>query len=213
MAVKKEGKKKNYNYYEFFQEMSRQAGLAADHLHKTLINFDANALNDEVTAMHRIESAADAEKHDMMSHLVREFITPIEREDIVSLAHELDNVVDSIEEVLLRMYMYDVRTLREEALPFANMIVQCTTEMSRMLELFERFKKDSEELSQVIIQLNHLEEQGDRIYTEALRRLYTDGTPPIEIIAWDEIYNRFEKCCDNCEHVATCVEGIIMKNS
>ena len=58
-----------------------------------------------------------------------------------------------------------------------------------------------------------LEEEGDRLFIESMRRLHAEVTDPIEIIAWREIYVYLEKCCDACEHVADVVESVIMKNT
>ena len=53
----------------------------------------------------------------------------------------------------------------------------------------------------------------DRLFIDSMRRLHTEVTDPLEIIAWREIYNFLEKCCDACEHVADAVESVIMKNT
>ena len=65
----------------------------------------------------------------------------------------------------------------------------------------------------MIIEINHLEENGDKLYTEAMRRLYSESGDAVEILSWTTIYDRFEKCCDMCEHVADSVELVILKNS
>jgi uncharacterized protein Yka (UPF0111/DUF47 family) len=80
------------------------------------------------------------------------------------------------------------------------------------MDEFPNFKK-SETLMQHIITLNTLEEEGDRLYMAAMRRLHTQTTDPVEIIAWREVYEFLEKCCDACEHAADVVESVVMKNT
>lgn len=63
------------------------------------------------------------------------------------------------------------------------------------------------------MEINALEEEGDRVYMEIMRKLHTEVTDPLEIIAWREIYDYLEKCCDACEHVADVVESVMMKNT
>ena len=81
-----------------------------------------------------------------------------------------------------------------------------------MMEEFADFKK-SKEIYQRIVDINALEEEGDRLFIQSMRRLHTDVADPIEIIAWREIFVYLEKCCDACEHVADAVESVMMKNS
>ena len=205
-------RKHDYNYFDTFVSMVEFSCSAAKNLHETLTNYDAGKLPETLPAIHKIEHAADEKKHEMMKRLVTEFITPIEREDIISLAQEIDDVTDAIEDVLMKMYMFNVTEIRKEALAFSDLIVKCCVEMKKTMEEFCNFKKSSV-IHQSIVQINHLEEEGDKLYMDAVRTLYTTCTDPVEIMTWTETFDRFEKCCDACEDVANDVESVIMKNS
>ena len=63
-----------------------------------------------------MEHSADLKKHAMLDRLVKEFLPPIERNDIVSLSQNIDNVTDEVEEVLLRVYMNNVKEIEPNAL-------------------------------------------------------------------------------------------------
>ena len=165
-----------------------------------------------MTNLHGIEHAADMGKHDMMNRLAREFISPIEREDIIELGQEIDNVTDSIEDVLMGIYMYNIQTIRPEALDFVDVIVQCCNALKKTMEDFQNFRK-STTIHDSIVEINRLEEVGDRLYTEAVRSLYLNCQDPIETVSWTEIFDRLESCCDACEHVAHVVESVVMKNT
>ena len=89
---------------------------------------------------------------------------------------------------------------------------ECCKVLKEIMEEFANFKK-SKTLHGLIIEINALEEEGDRLFIDSMRRLHTEVTDPLEIIAWREIYNFLEKCCDACEHVADAVESVIMKNT
>jgi len=108
--------------------------------------------------------------------------------------------------------MYNIKTIRKEALEFSETIVSCCNALKKATEDFHNFKKASTVL-QYIINVNNMEEDGDKIYTRALRDLYTTSTDPIEIMAWTKNFDYLEKCCDACENVADLMEYIIMKNS
>jgi uncharacterized protein Yka (UPF0111/DUF47 family) len=147
-----------------------------------------------------------------MKRLIREFLPPIEREDIMSIAQEIDDVTDAIEDVLIRIYMFNITSVRKEAHDFSNIIVRCCDALKNTMEEFVHFRK-SDSIHKAIVEINYLEEEGDRLYTEAVHNLYTNCKDPIEIMAWTETFERFEKCCDACEQVANEVESVIMKNS
>ena len=160
----------------------------------------------------RQEHTADIAKHDMMQELSKAFITPLEREDIMQLIQYIDNVTDAIEDVLIRTYMFNVAAIREEALEFADVIVRCCEVLKDTLKEFRHFRK-SDSIYENIVEINRLEEEGDALYTRAGRKLYLSSTDPIELSVWREIFDRMEKCCDACEHVANDVESVMLKNS
>lgn len=205
--------KKSDNYYfENFIQCVECGCQAAMMLEENLANFDVNRLSENLDELHKIEHDADKKKHEMMAVLVKAFITPIEREDIILLSQSIDEVTDQIEDVLIRIYINNVHTIRPEALQFTKVIIRCCKVLKEIMEEFANFKK-SKTLHGLIIEINALEEEGDRLFIDSMRRLHTEVTDPLEIIAWREIYNFLEKCCDACEHVADAVESVIMKNT
>ncbi|HHV50812.1 MAG TPA: DUF47 domain-containing protein [Clostridiales bacterium] len=205
-------RKNDYDYFKMFVRAAEYSAQAANILHNTLQSYDAESLKEKMKEMHTVEHAADIAKHDMNRALARAFITPIEREDIMMLTQELDDVTDAIEDVLLRLYMFNVLSIREDALEFSKMILKCCEEMEGMMKEFRNFRK-SDSISDKIVEINRLEEEADSLYYKAVRKLYLHSKDPVELMVWREIFDRMEKCCDTCEHVANLIEGIIMKNT
>lgn len=205
-------RKNEFDYFDSFVKLAQYSYDAAKMLDEILINFDVNVLEDKMKKMHNIEHSADIQSHEIIRRLAKEFLTPIEREDIVTLVREIDDVTDCIEDVLLHMYMYNIKEIKNDALRFSKVILQSCEELIKMFEEFKHFHK-SKEIHNNIVRINKLEEDGDNIYTEAVRKLHMTSTNPIEIMAWTTAFNRFEKCCDACEEAANMVEGVIMKNS
>ncbi|MCM8900269.1 DUF47 family protein [Caldicoprobacter algeriensis] len=204
-------RRKGYNYYEMFKKVAEHACEASQMLQTTIDNYKLEGLSRKITEIHNIEHTADAEKHEMIRHLLKEFLPPIEREDIIRLAEQVDNVVDSIEEILMRLYMYNIKSIRHESFEFVKIISRCTETLKELMREFPNFRK-SATIHKYIVELNDMEEEGDRLYTAALRRLYVESQDPIEVIAWTQVFECFENCCDVCEEVADIVESIIMKN-
>ena len=205
-------RKNDYNYFDAFANLSKFSYDLAVSLHDILVNFDPKFVTGKVTEAHAIEHNADIAKHEVMNRLVKEFLPPIEREDITSLTQEIDDVTDSIEDVLIYIDMFNIQSIRPEIIQFTKLIVDCCKAMDEALEEFKNFK-NSKKLRDKVIEINRLEEDGDALYVDSMRNLYHTSTDPIELMCWTEILHRLEKCCDNCEDVADVLESIVMKNS
>ena len=208
----KKQKKTSYSYFAFFCEMIDCACQASTALNNMFSNYESTNLRQEADVIHQIEHAADLKKHDMMSQLLREFLPPIDREDIVNISHVLDEIVDLIEEVVLSLYMNDIQKCRPDVQPMVALIVKQCEELQKLMAEFENYKK-SDKLLESIIVINTLEEEGDRLYLEAMRNLKLTCSDPFEMIAWRDIYSSLEDCSDACEKVADAVEEVVMKNT
>ena len=208
----KKQKKTSYSYFAFFCEMIDCACQASTALNNMFSDFQSKNLRQEADVIHQIEHAADLKKHDMMSQLLREFLPPIDREDIVNISHVLDEIVDLIEEVVLSLYMNDIQKCRPDVQPMMALIVKQCEELQKLMAEFENYKK-SDKLLESIIVINTLEEEGDRLYLEAMRNLKLTCSDPFEMIAWRDIYSSLEDCSDACEKVADAVEEVVMKNT
>lgn len=195
-----------------FAEAVSYSCTAANMLKEDFTDFDPSRLAVRIEEMHHIEHTADIAKHELMEKLMKEFITPIDREDILELSNTLDDVTDSLEDVLLQLYMFGITSLREDSLTFAAIINDCCHALKKLMLEFENFRK-SKVIKDMIIEINHLEENGDRLYTEAMHRLYTNTPDTLEVLSWTTIYNCMEKCCDKCEDAADVVEAVILKYS
>ena len=203
--------KKGMNYFESFTEGVAFGCQAAALLRTCFEHYDPEQLPQRMEEMHRIEHSADERKHEMMACLHKEFLPPIEREDIMEMASTIDDVTDNIEDVLLRLYMFNITQLRPDVMDFADVIQRLCDTLKRMTGEMHNFRK-SALLRELVIEVKHMEEEGDRLYTETMRRLYSEGADPVTVVSWTTLYNQLEKCCDRCEDVADVMERIIMKN-
>ncbi|MGI6728556.1 MAG: DUF47 domain-containing protein [Anaerovoracaceae bacterium] len=199
-------------YYNTFVNLVDHSCQAARLLIDTMTDYHPEDLIKKMDEMHQIEHDCDLEKHAMMKKLAKEFITPIEREDIMLMAHQIDDVTDCIEDVLMRMYMFNITVIRQDALEMAYIVEKCCSALKHALEEFHNFRK-SKTIHALIIEVNCLEEEGDKLYTEATRRLYVSDMHPVAIGAWTHVFHILEKCCDACEDVSDVIESVIMKNT
>lgn len=205
-------KKQDLYYFDTFVACAEDSCRAAHMLKESLNNFHPDQLKEQLDELHKVEHSADMKKHDMLDRLAREFIPPIEREDIISLSQNIDNITDKVEDVMLRVYMNNVRDIESGALKMTDVIIECCEAVKALLEEFREFRK-SKNLKNLVIRINDLEEKSDKMFMENIRSLYVESEDPIRIIAWRDIYIYLERCADACEHVADVVESVVMKNS
>lgn len=199
-------------YFENLVASADYACIAADYLVECLSQYQPENLKQMLETMHAHEHAADGKKHEMSSALARAFVTPVDREDLALISQNIDEVTDSIEEVLQAFYMYRVQAVVPEAVEFAKRITECCMLMKDMLIEFVNFKKP-QKLHDMIVELSHREEVCDELYINATMLLPERVDNVLDIISWREIYNRLENCADTCEHVGDCVDMVVMKNS
>ncbi len=185
-------------YFNNFVESATISCEAAVLLKEVLTDFDVNTLSTEKNKLHEIERKGDDKRHEMIRALVRAFITPIERNDLLKLSQNLDDVTDSIEDIIIHIYINNITHIRPDTFEFLEIVIKCCGAMKEMMQEFSNFKK-SKKLKELIIEINRLEELGDDMYVKCMRNLHTTSTEPLEIIVWREIYDFFEKCCDACE--------------
>lgn len=206
-------KKKDDQYFDALVEMGNYACDAAVFLRKILGDYNPDELDDPRKQMHNIEHNGDTARHNMIKRLSKEFITPIEREDIMAISESVDTVTDKIEDVLLRLYMFNIREIRPEALEIGDVIVKCTSAMKKALEETHNFRK-SKTLRNLLVEVNDLEDVGDKLYNVAVRNVFTDGSlSPLTAMSWNQVFHYMEDVCDACEDVADLIEGVMMKNA
>lgn len=205
-------KLKDYDYFNKFVELVDYSYQSAIALHELAKNYNPRIVEQKLKEMHTLEHDADLSKHDMMQHLVTEFIAPLEREDIVQLSQNIDDITDAIEDVVITLHMYNVNRVKPEFEKFTTLIVNCCSALQIALKELHNFKK-STTLKDKLIEVNRLEENGDTLYYNTVHLLYQNVKDPIELFVWSDIYAKLEKCSDACEHVADIIESVVMKNS
>ena len=183
-------KKKEEFYYKNLCSAMEYAYQAAQFLTETLKHFDKETIQEKLDAMHELEQKGDVKKHKMMKALSQAFITPIEREDLVSLSGYIDDITDAVEEVLLQIYMSNVTEIRTDVFPTLDLLSESIKALGDVMEELKDFKH-SKVIEDYIIRVNDLEEQGDRLYVENMHTLH--GEEDIRtIVIWRTIYEYLE---------------------
>lgn len=199
-------------YFENFTACTALAQNAAAYLVECLEHYDASQLEAMLAKMHEFEHNADMKKHEMEAALAKAFVTPVDREDLDMLSHQLDNVLDLLEEVLQKLYIFDVQKIEPAAVEYARNLVKACELLSAIMAEFENFKK-SKKIHSLIVECNDVEEACDKLYLSSIRQMTKRDGDAFEKICWYKVYDCLEACADACEHVSDCVGSIVMKNT
>ncbi len=205
-------KKEEYSYFDEFVNNSNYIVKSAEILKEVLSNYNVTTLEENIEKVHKLENEADHKLHNMRNYLIKDFLPPIDREDIVLIGHRLDDVEDFIDEILINFNILNISEIREDSIEIAELLIKCTKAVREALINFKNFKK-IDLIKEKVIEVNVLEEQGDKIFEKAMKKLYKDNTNPLDIIKWTTIYNCLENTIDACEKVSDSIEDVIMKNS
>jgi uncharacterized protein len=155
-----------------------------------------------------VEHDCDTITHEIIQRLNRTFVTPIDREDIHSLAKSLDDVMDAIDAASSVIRRYRVAPVRYGARELASVIVRSSDQVRMAVAALER-KTNVHDLA---VEVNRLENEADRLHDEALRRLFEEERDAIAVIKWKEVLDFLEEATDRCEDVANVLEGVVVKH-
>lgn len=199
-------------YFENFEASTALSKKAALYLVECLENYNPENIETMLREMHEIEHSADKKKHEMNQALAKAFVTPVDREDLDMLSHNLDQVTDKIEEILQKFYIYNIQSADPSVIDFAKKIVKSCELLCELMGEFENFKR-SKKIHSLIVALNDVEEECDNLYLASIRALTKDQTDVLKVLSFGKIFDCFESCADACEHVSECVGAVIMKNT
>lgn len=202
---------KNPKFFEMFESLAQTIVDASELLkHYQLGKNDPIKLARTVTLK---EKLADATCHKLRVEAESTFITPIDREDIQSLAIHLDNIIDYIEDVTSRLAIFNGELKpTPQYREFTNLIYEGTTATRNLVSLLKYRDKYRSKMKQHIIRIHELEHKGDDLMRSSLRTLFTGKSNAVTIIKWKDLYEIMEKVLDECEKTADAVEEITIKN-
>ena len=193
-------------FFDLFEEAGSNIVRAAELLERMLDQWpDHGEIARDVVVC---EQEGDRITHDIIQRLNSTFVTPIDREDIYALASALDDIVDYTEEVADYLGLYKIEAPMEQAQRLAHILLQSCRQVSEAMPRLRTFK----DISHYTVEINRLENDGDRITREAIASLFDTGIDPMVVIRWKDIFERLEDAIDSTETTANILEGIVIKN-
>jgi uncharacterized protein len=197
---------KEREFFDLFEEAGTNAVRAAGLLEHMLERWPdhGEALRDVVVC----EQEGDRITHDIIQRLNQTFVTPFDREDIIALASGLDDIVDFIEEVADFLSLYRIEAPMDQAQEMARVLHEATRAIAQAIPRLRTLK----DVHHYTVEVNRLENEGDRMLRSALASLFEQGIDPMMVIRWKDIFERLEDAIDSTETAVNILEGIIIKN-
>jgi hypothetical protein len=194
-------------YFELFEEAGRNVMRSAQLLEELLSDYPDN--RNLAQDIRDCEHEGDRITHDILDRLNHTFVTPIDREDILALASALDDIADYVEEVADYLGLYKIEAPMDQAIKLAQVLHRAATQIAEAMPKLRGFN----DVSAHTVEINRLENEGDRITREAIASLFDGGIDPMVVIRWKDLFERLEDAIDATERVANILAGIVIKNS
>ncbi len=199
---------KEEKFFVMFRDMAKSIVEGAVALKDMLDNF-----SDPLKSKHlikEIEHKCDLHTHDIIKKLNKSFITPFDREDIYSLAASLDDIMDIIDSATQHIIVYHIDRITPEAKELGFIILKSCQTVEKALDVLE---KHPQRITDFCVEINSLENEADRVRSDAISRLFNEEKDPIRLIKWKEIYENLELVTDKCEDAANILESVVVKNA
>ncbi|MBZ9714097.1 DUF47 domain-containing protein [Deinococcus multiflagellatus] len=203
----------NPKFSEKFAAAARNAHATAQALVDLLEHYtDVEA---KVQRVRDLEHEGDRLTDEITNLLAESFIVPFDREDIISLNSELDDLVDDMEDAAVKLSLYSIQQPLPQMAQLARVVEQQCALLAQGMPLIEQNSKLAE-LTRIAKEIRALEDQGDAISDEVQRHLYdgvTDVPGMIRAMRSGEIVALIEDASDQAQRVAKTVESILLKNA
>lgn len=202
-------------FYNLFEKQAEKLSEAVKLLDEILL--ESSNLEELSEKMKQLETEADALAHEIISHLEKSFITPLEGEDIDLLRMKLDDIMDQIEKAVNRIVIYKIqKPFPKEIKNYIEILKESILEINKGVKEIRNVGKYQKNLHFRCEKLNELEDKGDIVNRNALKKLMAvDRLSPekiLEIMKLKEIYEHLEDAIDCCEDVGNIFESILIRN-
>jgi predicted phosphate transport protein (TIGR00153 family) len=198
---------REHKFYDDFSALAEQIRYGARLLESMLA--PEKPIWDKADEIKEVEHKCDHLTHEVIQRLNRTFVTPLDREDIYTLARSLDDVMDAIDASASVVRLYHIDTVRPGARELAHIILDSAEQVLRAMKALEGRRG----VAECAVEINRLENEADRAHQAAVQALFQEERDAIVIMKWKEILDFLEQATDRCEDVANVLEGVVVKHA
>ena len=197
-------------FYDYFERATANLLEGAKLLQNLLDNFDG--IEDAVAQITEIEHRGDFIVHEVTNLLPRTLITPIDGDDIQRLVSAIDDALDAVHAATVQMSIYQITEVKKPARRQAHLIVESAQQLDEAMKSLHD-KKLYDQIQAHIVEINTLENNGDRVLLEAVSKLVEHHDDIFDFIRWKEIYELLEATLDRIEDAGDVIQKIMITNA
>jgi len=166
-----------------------------------------------VVELKGIEHEGDQITRQIFDALNSTFITPFDREDLQSIATDLDDILDAFESVAQYLVLFELAESPDALRQFSRILVDMVQDIDELTGLIWDMANEKR-MQAGIVRISDLENQADNLYNTVIADLFREnGRPPLQILKWKEVYQGLEDACDHCKDYTHIVGNVLVKNS
>ena len=193
-------------FYDDFTAMAEEIRHGAQLLDEML--QPDRPIWDKADEIKEVEHKCDFLTHEIIQRLNRTFVTPLDREDIHTLARSLDDVMDAIDASATILRLYQIEAVRPGARELSHLVRASAEQVVGAVQALEGRKG----VAECAVEINRLENEADRAHQAAVQSLFKEEKDAVAIMKWKEIFDFLEAATDRCEDVGNLLEGVVVKH-
>ena len=198
---------KEHAFFDLFQQAAANVVEAAKEL--AALTEDLSDGESKAGRIKTLEHEGDELTHRILALLNTTFVTPFDRADIYRLASRLDDVLDAAEAVSDLLVLHRIEDPLPELHQQAGVLVRATEVMEKAIGQLRSLQG----LNGYLVEVNRLENEGDRVYRKTVARLYSGDFKAMDVLKWKDLVDQMEEAIDGCEDIANAIESIALKHA
>lgn len=168
-------------------------------------------LEERLDELISLEQKGDKITDKIIDKLNETFMTPFDREDIYSLARELDEILDSVCSTVEKMVIYKTGKPDQKFREMVGVFVKATEQVKNTVYYLRKMKHNTVQILDLCYEIKKYESEGDKIYRFGVADLFNKSTDAISVIKWKEVFEQLETALDRCEKIAKVIRGVVVK--
>lgn len=196
------------HFFDLLEEHAKRVHQSVQVFQEML--HDWSPQHPSIQKIRDLEHEGDMTAHEILSRLNRTFVTPIDREDIHLLTKQIDDVLDILLKVAVRLQLFTIEKITPELASLTKLLEEASGVVVKAISSIRHLDRPQRILD-YCIEINQIEDSADQFSDEAILRLFSDNKETLEVIKWKEIYDTMEMAIDTCEDIANTIQGVVIK--
>ena len=196
-------------FFELFEEAATILHQGAVLLQDMMAKHET--MDERLNELIAVEQKGDRVTDEIIDKLNETFMTPFDREDIYSLARELDEVLDSVCSTVEKMVIYEAGKPDKKFREMVDVFLQATEKVKDAVSLLKKMKSNTVQIMDICYDIKKFESEGDKIYRFGVADLFKNSSDAIMVIKWKEVFEQLETALDRCEKIAKLIRGVVVK--